>query len=544
MAHDAGASSSRPFLTTTASRAGASCRAAKHQSLLSQACPSSRSVGPAALRHLHVAPVRQAHTNAFVPPHVDCAPALGPEGATVPLAPYDAAPLAGSAPAHTTHLVVVPLQPRAPDQWPSHLAAASPLYAELESRCRAGGSLAGCEHDDVATADAGMVDPPLRAWDPTASRFSRAPPRAEQELYQLRLYRAGRIAVLPPLSLDSLDSQPLPQRIEDAFAASRLQTAKQRRDDAADIFVCAHGARDCRCGVAGAEVIESLIGDIVAQREQVRVEGGATKRVRVWAISHVGGHKWAANAIVQPHGDWYGNLRRFDSPLLLRSALAPATSFHDVQDRRERLVHWSRWRGRLGLSDQETYDKRDEWGGGGVQTASFAPRARVAPAPLDSAASQVPAGSAVTPQAAADVESASGSGKDQLQLHFVSWEGESFAVSAVAGETLKDVAKRHGLPSIEATCGGVCECATCHAYIAAPTGAQDATSARDRFALDAAPPDEVLGAAAVPSDAELDMLEYAIGRLGSSRLCCQVPVSAALAKWMQDHGGRIVLPRF
>jgi ferredoxin len=437
------------------------------------------------------------------------------------------------------------------------------------------------EHDDVATADAGMVDPPLRAWDPTASRFSRAPPRAEQELYQLRLYRAGRIAVLPPLSLDSLDSQPLPQRIEDAFADSRLQTAKQRRDDAADIFVCAHGARDCRCGVAGAEVIESLIGDIVAQREQVRVEGGATKRVRVWAISHVGGHKvsgctraesaahvlrdaaqWAANAIVQPHGDWYGNLRRFDSPLLLRSALAPATSFHDVQDRRERLVHWSRWRGRLGLSDQETYDKRDEWGGGGVQTASFAPRARVAPAPLDSAASQVPAGSAVTPQAAADVESASGSGKDQLQLHFVSWEGESFAVSAVAGETLKDVAKRHGLPSIEATCGGVCEslspasrsaaadpcligeCATCHAYIAAPTGAQDATSARDRFALDAAPPDEVLGAAAVPSDAELDMLEYAIGRLGSSRLCCQVPVSAALAKWMQDHGGRIVLPRF
>lgn len=46
------------------------------------------------------------------------------------------------------------------------------------------------------------------------------------------------------------------------------------------------------------------------------------------------------------------------------------------------------------------------------------------------------------------------------------------------------------------------------------------------------------------SEAEEDMLEYAIGRReGQSRLGCQVKVTKALLRWLEG-GGELKLPRF
>ena len=99
-----------------------------------------------------------------------------------------------------------------------------------------------------------------------------------------------------------------------------------------------------------------------------------------------------------------------------------------------------------------------------------------------------------------------------------------------------EVAKRHNLPSIEATCGGELECATCHAYLC---DAKDGSNPATRGDIDRAPS----WSTAAVSDEEDDMLEYAPFRKASSRLTCQVRVSQALSDWMQ-RGGRVELDRY
>ncbi|KAL9936255.1 hypothetical protein V8E36_005097 [Tilletia maclaganii] len=116
---------------------------------------------------------------------------------------------------------------------------------------------------------------------------------------------------------------------------------------------------------------------------------------------------------------------------------------------------------------------------------------------------------------------------------------------ASPGETLKDIAKRHALPSIEATCGGACECATCHAYIVSPSSSSDEATREGEGPvvapdLDVEPPEEIFPAR---SEAEDDMLDYAIDRRASSRLTCQVTYTPEMAEWLHKTRSWIELPR-
>ena len=110
-----------------------------------------------------------------------------------------------------------------------------------------------------------------------------------------------------------------------------------------------------------------------------------------------------------------------------------------------------------------------------------------------------------------------------------------YNVDGHIGESLMEVAKRHNLPSIEATCGGELECATCHAYLC---DASDGSDPATRGDINRAPS----WSAAAVSDEEDDMLEYALRRKHSSRLTCQVRVTPGMAAWMK-RGGRIELPQ-
>lgn len=237
--------------------------------------------------------------------------------------------------------------------------------------------------------------------------------------------------------------------------------------------------------------------------------------------------------------------------LLLRSALAPATSMHDLNDVRERAVHWPRWRGRLGLEDLAQREHYDHWGPPLISSAQLVPRRRGDPAsasPSESttapstaaASSQSASTSTTTASSAAEPAptNTTATATDEVSLRFRSYEGEWFNVPARFGESIKDVAKRADLPSIEATCGGECECATCHAYIAAPSSS---TSSDAPAVFETPPPDEILPPA---SETEEDMLDYAISRKPTSRLTCQVQVTPELVRWMETTGGRIELPRF
>jgi 2Fe-2S ferredoxin len=84
--------------------------------------------------------------------------------------------------------------------------------------------------------------------------------------------------------------------------------------------------------------------------------------------------------------------------------------------------------------------------------------------------------------------------------------GESIGLNVAAGMSLKDAAIENGIDGIDAICGGVCACATCHIYVE----------------------EAWLGLLPAMSEDEEAMLEFAAGAGPNSRLSCQIPVSAAL----------------
>ncbi|RKP11869.1 Sucraseferredoxin-like protein, partial [Piptocephalis cylindrospora] len=101
------------------------------------------------------------------------------------------------------------------------------------------------------------------------------------------------------------------------------------------IFVCTHGERDCRCGEKGGKFHEALEH---AVNQDTQIDG--VSDVHVHRISHIGGHKYAANAILYPNGDWYGHLQVGQEYELLET----------LQKGQGMKEHW---RGRIGLDKKE-----------------------------------------------------------------------------------------------------------------------------------------------------------------------------------------------
>lgn len=83
---------------------------------------------------------------------------------------------------------------------------------------------------------------------------------------------------------------------------------------------------------------------------------------------------------------------------------------------------------------------------------------------------------------------------------FIEHNGAEHAVEAEVGKTIMQAATENLVPGIVADCGGYCNCATCHCYIAPEWAAN------------------VPG----PGDNEAAMLECALDVTGDSRLSCQV----------------------
>lgn len=93
------------------------------------------------------------------------------------------------------------------------------------------------------------------------------------------------------------------------------------------------------------------------------------------------------------------------------------------------------------------------------------------------------------------------------QVVFIAHDGTRHAVDAVDGESLMRAAVDNGVPGIDADCGGMCACATCHVFVDAAWSAK----------------------LAPPNAQENEMLNFTAERRETSRLACQIPVSAALA---------------
>ena len=92
------------------------------------------------------------------------------------------------------------------------------------------------------------------------------------------------------------------------------------------------------------------------------------------------------------------------------------------------------------------------------------------------------------------------------KVTFIEFNGTRHEVAAQSGLSLMRAAVDNGVPGIDADCGGECACATCHVYVDpawfARTGA--------------------------PGEMEKSMLSFAAAARETSRLACQIAVTAAL----------------
>ncbi len=91
-------------------------------------------------------------------------------------------------------------------------------------------------------------------------------------------------------------------------------------------------------------------------------------------------------------------------------------------------------------------------------------------------------------------------------LTVVNRAGEERTVDAEIGLSVMEVLKINGFDELLALCGGCCSCATCHVHV-------------DPAYLDRLPP--------ISAD-EDDLLDVAEDRNATSRLSCQLPVTAGL----------------
>jgi len=108
--------------------------------------------------------------------------------------------------------------------------------------------------------------------------------------------RGGRLEI-PQLSIENLDE------VEERLKAHIRGPVTPETSEEAHIYVCTHGARDCRCGHVGGNLVSALERELKKRREGD--PNSLASRVIVREVAHIGGHKFAANALVFPHGEWY-----------------------------------------------------------------------------------------------------------------------------------------------------------------------------------------------------------------------------------------------
>ncbi|KAJ3481404.1 hypothetical protein NLI96_g7680 [Meripilus lineatus] len=110
------------------------------------------------------------------------------------------------------------------------------------------------------------------------------------------------------------------------------------------LYVCTHGERDCRCGDTGGKVYEAL-------RREVK-DRGLWERVHVAGVGHVSGHKYAANLLVYPWGEWLGNLDESNISEVFEGIVSRMNRLPEPNVTPSPLCP-SYWRGRMGLDKEE-----------------------------------------------------------------------------------------------------------------------------------------------------------------------------------------------
>ncbi|KDR79275.1 hypothetical protein GALMADRAFT_1230940 [Galerina marginata CBS 339.88] len=150
---------------------------------------------------------------------------------------------------------------------------------------------------------------------------------------------------IPHISLENLD------RVEEAIQSHLKGPRTSSTAQDMHIYVCTHGARDCRCGDRGREVYLALVE--AAEKERATNPDGVATSLKIGEVGHVGGHKYAANLLVFPQGEWLGIVKPEDAPSIIKQAYEALRRGVEPLDASTPPWFLSNWRGRMGLSKEE-----------------------------------------------------------------------------------------------------------------------------------------------------------------------------------------------
>jgi len=86
------------------------------------------------------------------------------------------------------------------------------------------------------------------------------------------------------------------------------------------VFVCCHTQKDDRCAYCGPILLKALT--------DVAASSGKASRVGIFAVNHIGGHKYAGNVLMytRRRAMWYGYVCPKDVPLLMNGMLGEESS--------------------------------------------------------------------------------------------------------------------------------------------------------------------------------------------------------------------------
>jgi hypothetical protein len=187
---------------------------------------------------------------------------------TPPALDSDQQPLAGTVPTHRLYAFLHTLQP--PSAYPAKYT--TPVHRKLL----------------LATAPwGGTVNFAWQSPLHPQSHFEEAQSET-QTSYRLTAFSNARGKLeIDAVSLANVDDVGEALRAHaEPPASSHSQTSPS---DDIHLYVCTHGARDCRCGDIGGAVVRA-IRDELDKRRQRRATDPST-RIKVAEVAHVGGHQ-------------------------------------------------------------------------------------------------------------------------------------------------------------------------------------------------------------------------------------------------------------
>ncbi|KAG2125654.1 Sucraseferredoxin-like protein [Suillus clintonianus] len=188
--------------------------------------------------------------------------------------------LVGTAPPHKCYIFLHTPQP--PSEYPAKYA--TPVQRALLLRtAKWGGSVNFAWSEDQQSV--------------------RAPPPGEEDKqeYHLTAFTHPRGKLEARVSMDNIEEVGEQLRVHAELEGVSSTTFPDSDD--VHLYICTHGARDCRCGDMGGAVAQAIRDELRKRRDADPSDPSTC--IKLAEVAHVGGHKYAANLLVYPHGEWY-----------------------------------------------------------------------------------------------------------------------------------------------------------------------------------------------------------------------------------------------